>query len=393
MTFLLSFLLFFCSFLPLQAADMEVFRCPETEAIPLPIKQPASATLNGALLFQRSTSDLFKNLKNDVLLGCHPNKSLIYRQFFDQTHPRSEMITVSAQPNNFDQNNMHIKGFLPAMLSPVGFKTTTREVFFPYAVYPPEPETLLVTLNFADAELFGFYKTGLLAQDELQSFEFPELALMREQLKKENPLLLNAKKTSLIIHNVQRFCVFDSQKYINGRTLYGNNFQYARPEEILKATALLKSPQTATILPVLAPNVCREPIYTPEILEEFLSNLIIGFGHAQTFTKTIGKAHLMIHSGGIGTGAFGHNTIVSIFLQLVAAQCVSCTLSELKDSPNLKIMFYGTPPQRLLAAQTMFEELRRRLEISRHTSFRNGVEIILQIISKYNLSPHCGTGE
>ena len=387
MTFFLLFLLVLGGLLPAQA-EVSAQTSPTMQSQTAPKSTDPRTTL-----FQRSSQDLITGLKDTVLHECHPNKRFVYSLFFNQTPKRNATITVSTVPNTLDRESPHVAGFLRTIGTKQAFKTATHEVFFPYTLSPPESDTLLVTLNFADGDLFGFYKSGLLAQDELQVLEFPELALMREHLKLTNPELLKANTTSMIIHNVQRFCVFDTQKYIKGKTMYGNSFHKALPEEILQRLTVLQKPQTATILPVLAPNVCLHPIYTPQSIEFFLKNLIVGFGHARHFAHTVGRSKLVIHSGGIGTGAFGHHKIASIFLQLIAAQCVAGTNNEVIDPQDFCITFFHTPPQLLAAAYTLFEEFKTNITARQTHTAHNAIEIILQLLSKYNLTPHAGTGE
>lgn len=335
--------------------------------------------------YEKSSIELIQDYQHSLLEGCHPNKKLIFNAFLQQKPPREALITISACSNVLDPKSRDVAMFLTSLAQPLAFKSSCRQEFFPYTQKTANPKELLVTLNFADGHLFGYYKTGLLAQDELQVLEFPELALVREFFKHQNPGLLDANQTSFIIHNTQRFCSLNLKK----SNLYGNNFHKAKTTDVLHAMHHPSPPQTATILPIVAPNACRQPIYTSQTIQLFLKNLVVGFAHAARFAKRIGKESIAIHTGKLGTGAFGNNTIVSVFLQLIAAQAVAGTL----DKNTFSLTFYHTDAEILTAATSLFNEFQTQLKHKPSYSVETVTDVILQLCAKYNLTPHSGTGE
>lgn len=392
MIIFLPFLLILCSVLH---AKPEIPNSSRTQRH-LHALSAHTKTLNDkdVLLRLSSTKLLSKTLKRAFLHNCHTNKGFIYRLFLKKEREKQRDIIISARQNTLEYTAPQAQRFLKGITAKQAFVSTVNKVFFPYTLASAENNTLLVTLNFADSQLFGFYKKGLLAQDELQVVEFPELALIREYLKRSSqPHLLKADSTSLIIHNIQRFCTFDTQKIINGRTLYGNNFQTASTDEISQALTVLQTPNLATILPIVAPNVSRQTTYKLNDIEFFLKNLLVGFEHARSFANSLGKSKLAIHTGGIGTGAFGNNNIVSIFLQLVAVQCVAGAQEETINPHPFCITFFHTQPDVLARAQGLLEELATNIAAHSAHSIHTVVTVILQLLTKHNLTPHHGTGE
>lgn len=347
----------------------------------------ASVETASSSIFQRSVHALHKEHSQHLLAGCHPKKRYIYEQILKQHHDTDTTITVSTHPNKMPENTTELA---LACIKPPAFTLSSHEGFFPYKTAQPEKDVVLFTLNFADDKLFGYYKTPLLAQDELQGLEFPMLPMVREYFKMHRPELLNAQQTSFIFHNVPRQAIFDTQKIINGKKLYGNAFQKASEDELDQALTTLKASQNATILPIVAPVACSNKIYTPQLIAGFLHNVITGFLHASEFTNKIGHSRLIIHTGGLGTGAFGHSIIASIFLQLVAAQCVAATSSHLK---RFHIGFYGIQPHYIEAAQALLEEFQTTLQEQTAISSAVVLRVIERLFAKYNLTPHAGKDE
>ena len=350
----------------------------------------APTEMTSSSIFQRSAHVLHKEHSKDLLAGCHPKKRYIYEQILSRAQEPDTTITISAHSKTLQRSDDIVTRMALSCAKAPGFTVSSHQGFFPYKTAQPEKDAVLVTLNFADDELFGYYKTGLLAQDELQVLEFPELAMLREYFKSHHPEFLNAQKNSLIFHNIRRQAAFDTQKVINGKKLYGNAFQRASQEELDQALMLLDQQKNATILPIVAPFACANKIYTPQLIEGFLHNVILGFSHAKEFTNKIGHSRLIIHTGGLGTGAFGHNIIASIFLQLVAAQCVATTDSHLE---RFHVGFYGVESRHIEAAQSLFEEFQATLQKQSSVSSALVLNVIERLFAKYNITPHAGTGE
>jgi len=90
-----------------------------------------------------------------------------------------------------------------------------------------EPNVVEWHMNFANCDIFAYYHSSLLAQDELQVLECPQLASLREYFNQKNDTNISGKKIfnaqviegnlpyPILISNVER--VFD----LNTTNLYG----------------------------------------------------------------------------------------------------------------------------------------------------------------------------
>ncbi len=75
---------------------------------------------------------------------------------------------------------------VPAQMDPVRAVSRVEASKSIYDYGPVAPGAVEWHVNFADSELFGFYATGLFAQDELQVAEHPILGSLKEALRASN---------------------------------------------------------------------------------------------------------------------------------------------------------------------------------------------------------------
>jgi hypothetical protein len=192
-------------------------------------------------------------------------------------------------------------------------------------------------LNFADAQLFGYYGGPLLAQDEHQVLEHPVLGSLREallEMSMSRPELAprtreggpNANPTPYLISNVQRSLYFDT---VAGP--YGNAFAASNPGRVLDAATFLSPPTFSNILAMAAPpgGIGR---YTRADLTDILQTAFVGF----TACKHESAAYkAVVNTGNWGCGAFGGNPVLMALLQLCASTLAGIDRLIYHTSPTL----------------------------------------------------------
>ncbi len=182
-------------------------------------------------------------------------------------------------------------------------------------------------VNFADPQVFGYYGTGLMAQDETQCAEHPVLASLREALQRRSLLLTKeeGKPTPILVTGAERrCCVAQDVNPDEGRPngLYGNEFEMAEPHVIARATRAISPPTVSNIIAIAAPSGGRG-WYQREELAHILDTAYTGFRAAVLESARVRgtqSGSVVIHSGFWGCGAFGGNREVMTFLQIMAAK-------------------------------------------------------------------------
>jgi hypothetical protein len=155
-------------------------------------------------------------------------------------------------------------------------------------------------VNFADANLFGFYGGSLLAQDELQVLEIPMLAQWRERLLKDKSMAAEARTmdnvgcTPAVITNVPRLGSLDTGEM---GELYGNNFRVASFDDVNKHFEIAKSLRVAPRANVIAMAAARgsRGKYTASDVKFLLETCCAAFDGA---TRVVKQDELVgIHTG------------------------------------------------------------------------------------------------
>jgi hypothetical protein len=182
-------------------------------------------------------------------------------------------------------------------------------------------------LNFADPDLFGFYNSSLMAQDELQVFEHPVLAHLREKLLSLDfyPETTDDDKrpTPVTVTGAYRVCSVDTQPDEEGFSIYGNAFSQA-PKEIIRERITPIIPPTKSNILAIASLPGGRGFYTEKQIEEILIIAFSGFSAAAQETD---KTQIpRVNSGFWGCGAYGGNRTIMTILQLVAASLAGVEL-------------------------------------------------------------------
>ena len=199
-----------------------------------------------------------------------------------------------------------------------------REEFFDYS---SDGQHFDWYLNFADPDLFGFYNSSLMAQDELQVFEHPVLAHLREKLLSLDfyPETTddNKRPTPVTVKGAYRVCSIDTEPDKDGYSIYGNAFSQA-PEEIIRERVTpIVLPTKSNIL-AMASLPGRRGSYTANQIEDILLIAFTGFSAA---SQESDKTRMpRVNSGFWGCGAYGGNRMIMTILQSVAASLAGVEL-------------------------------------------------------------------
>lgn len=148
-------------------------------------------------------------------------------------------------------------------------------------------------MNFADPKLFGYYGGRLFAQDEIQVFEHPILASVRnylldsgEENMKPNTLVLRdgapVRPTPYLIENAPIWLNVDTTPRLpmgGMGNIYGHNFITAPEEEIEAGVHVVKGNIKNNIIAVSA--IVGEGQYSYDEIELLLKTLVCAFSNAK----------------------------------------------------------------------------------------------------------------
>ena len=260
----------------------------------------------------RCSFDLEDLAKNHPPQFTNPNKHAFYNRVVSGT-PTAGSVEVTRWAASD----------LPPRRTAHRPRLTVRPGFFTYND-PATSTTKHWHLNFANYDLFSFYAGSLLAQDEMQVLEHPDLASIRIALLANGASTMvtdRDKPTPILVSGVPRRGVIDTAPApTRPRGLYGNRFAGAPLTEVEEATTKLDPPTISNILAVEAPASGRG-LYTADEITSILRTAITGFGGAVSETQR-GKeaAETVIHTGWWGCGAYGGNQELMAVLQLLAGE-------------------------------------------------------------------------
>ena len=262
---------------------------------------------------------------------------VIYRRLFDRaeladrfppqfTHPNkvafSRQVAGDPVPGYLEVSRWATEE-LPESRSPWRPRLVDRPGYFTYDE-ADAPLRRHWHLNFAHYDLFSAYAGPLLAQDEMQVLEHPDLVSVRQALVAERLSTLvteNGMATPILVSGVPRRGVIDT-----GPTperpggLYGNRFAAASVSQVLAATTRLNPPTISKVLAMEAPAYGRGA-YRQNVIVDILKTAITGFGAAVTETRSADPdGATVVHTGWWGCGAYGGNQELMAMLQLLAAE-------------------------------------------------------------------------
>jgi hypothetical protein len=181
-------------------------------------------------------------------------------------------------------------------------------------------------VNFAAGDLFEFYADRCFAQDEVQVFEHPVLASVREAMLATGAstrVTDRGHPTPILIRGAERRIRFHTEPRPDlGRAhwLYGRNFSNAPLAEVMDAAEVLDPPQRSNILVIEAPAYGRDEYRATELRMAIVA-AFSGFLAARRETEaTQPGSACVIHTGFWGCGAYGGNHVLMTAIQLLAAE-------------------------------------------------------------------------
>ena len=193
--------------------------------------------------FSNLKSKLFRNYQSDDKLE---NAKLInglglYNNYKPKYNdPNKKALLEDIYKKNYTPSadrDILITRFLPRQLpkkyTSEQHKDQTKTYKFTHTVFnyesPKETDVTEWHMNFANCDIFGYYDGSLLAQDELQVLECPQLASLREYLLQQNTTNSDGKEFDryviekdsvpypILISNIERVISLDTV------TLYGKD--------------------------------------------------------------------------------------------------------------------------------------------------------------------------
>ncbi|CAF0730653.1 unnamed protein product [Adineta ricciae] len=190
-------------------------------------------------------------------------------------------------------------------------------------------------MNFANHDIFAYYHSSLLAQDELQVLECPQLASLREFLLKQNRSTDNGDQPfdphviegnspyPILIGNVERAIE------LNTTNLYGHKFSTSSESTVLSSYTYLDSRQIINLIAIEAPKY-GSGFYTHKQIEYILQACFTAYSAARALANTIYNLKTdqlprtplktYVHTGWFGCGAYGGDRTIMIILQILAAK-------------------------------------------------------------------------
>jgi hypothetical protein len=184
------------------------------------------------------------------------------------------------------------------------------------------------TCNFADSHLFGFCKSALLAQDELQVLEHPALYHFFDYLS----LPSTPRETKnlgqgeiALITGAKRYCSLNTSIQVpvggSNKSLYGNSFSAAPLSSIEQCLTLEEHPKESHIFAMAAPHIPGNLAYQPyqkKHLEALFYTALTAFSAIKGHSENE-DVRTIIHTGNWGCGAFGNDLVVAALIQFAAA--------------------------------------------------------------------------
>eukprot|EP01084_Bolivina_argentea_P134355 237009_1 len=224
---------------------------------------------------QFDCKDLMKSHPPDFKDGA---KQLIYKTICPNRHNdcfgtmiygRHKLIELPAtipDPTYFIKNSLRIESNIYEYISNINNK---NEIHF--------------YVNFADHNLFGYYRGSLFAQDEIMTTEHPILGSLREKLIqsyhscKDKTKLIPKCDGSVIILNAIKHGHFNQE---NLNKIYGNRFRMSSNETILNCLEICSPPIIDNII-CIASIMGRNSKYKKQQIERIIQTAYCGFNGAK----------------------------------------------------------------------------------------------------------------
>lgn len=286
-----------------------------------------------------NSAELLENLKHLVEEHkdeIHPGKLFLLERFIPAVLPTSE----SRRTLIWKKSVLSTAAYEDFSQKPV-LQISKLRLDLGHYDYPQSgPGERIFHVNFSDPVLFRYWWTGLLAQDEVQVVEHPQLAAWQRILSQQDQdltrLHTNQQEVVLVL-GVPRLGVLDT------RFIYGAEF-WDTPNDILKMNSTPGFQGRTDLIAMAAKPVRPEmagQIYRRQDIEHHLKTVLTAFLAARH--ESLGR-ELIIHTGNWGCGAFGNNPVMIAMLQIFAAsaagvdELVYKTDLQLSDAAKARIL-------------------------------------------------------
>ena len=212
--------------------------------------------------------------------------------------------------------------------APTAGRIVQRPGFYSDASEHDLPGAFVWHVNFADPQLFGFYRTCLFAQDEIQVMEHPVLGALREALLAEGLPTLTVEEgqpTPVLVAGAERRCAIDTRPNpaigLPSGLYGGRNLEQAEPEALRQAVRRLDPPTVTNIIAIAALSNGWGAYQREEIVYH-LQTAYTGWRAAvlESWQLRGERCPVVIHTGFWGCGAFGGNRVLMTLLQMLAAE-------------------------------------------------------------------------
>lgn len=183
----------------------------------------------------------------------------------------------------------------------------------PIEFYDSNEADITFQVNFADEQLFGYYKGPLLAQEETLAIEMPILPIWIEKYKIEKNLYptIETSKSAAIFLDVARYGNLDT------KGIYGNAFATKTYNELKNKIKVIKNHKYHNILCIAAPNLSGTPhTYS---FNEFKKLCITAYCGFKLIKDNFQDKSIVCKTGNWGAGAFGNDLRASAIAQVIAA--------------------------------------------------------------------------
>jgi len=248
--------------------------------------------------------------------------------------PNKVAVLAATCPDGYQSGGQITTARWPTMVpEPSGLadRHAVRPVPGGYPYRQTDENTVDWWVNFAAGELFQFYHGRCFAQDEIQVFEHPVLACVREALLAEGLSVRvtdTDAPTPFTIVGAERRLEFDTSPHPERGVfygLYGRKFAAAPTKVLLEAGKPVVPPTTSHVLAMEAPAYGTGPFQRHEI----------GFAFAAAYTafraaviesnRINPTGTCVIHTGFWGCGAYGGDHVMMTAIQSIAAAWAGVT--------------------------------------------------------------------
>jgi hypothetical protein len=292
-----------------------------TSQKPIPPKTNNKIEIN--VIAKKTISPSNTNFDKETFF-THPNKKFVYNSLI-----KNKTFNDKVRFRKYQPNVETLKNILVFLKTSIKITQTTEKSF----TYPRNTKnTIHITANFGDPEIFVGAQRGLFAQDEVQIAEHPALNHLKNYFNtnKKAGKINRSEFQAALITGAKRYGSFKGQ-------YYGKKFALAKPEQFKGDLTILKKPRKSKIAIIVAPRGPDKTPYSKKDLEKLLYPVITVL---TAIKQKYSNKKIVFHTGNWGAGAFGGSHKAAAIMQLLAAR-ISC-IDEIRYYPRSKESQYNS---------------------------------------------------